>query len=123
MDLSLDQRVWNRAALESGGASPREGDRALAALLLAHGMIMNGGVVHALESLSSAEVEAAIAGYRFYSLLDVARLLAAAAEDLDGDEAADHADAKYAEAVRDDDALFERFRAVFTELPDLFSPA
>jgi hypothetical protein len=32
MDLPVEARVWNRAALESGGADPREGDRALAAL-------------------------------------------------------------------------------------------
>ena len=52
MQLSLADQIWNRAALESGGPAAREGDRALAALLLAHGMVMNGGVGHALEVLS-----------------------------------------------------------------------
>jgi hypothetical protein len=37
--------VWNRAALEGGGPEPREGDVALATLLRAHGLAMNGGVL------------------------------------------------------------------------------
>jgi hypothetical protein len=57
-ELSTADRVWNRAALDAGGSPPREGDRALAALLLAHGMIMNGGVDHAVEALSAEELAA-----------------------------------------------------------------
>jgi hypothetical protein len=47
--LLLADHVWNRAALDGGGPKPRDGDRALADLLLAHGLIMNGGLGHALE--------------------------------------------------------------------------
>jgi hypothetical protein len=65
-------RVWNRAALEAGGPSPAKGDRALAALLLAHGLVMNGGVHHALRCMQPAELMAAAEGFSFFSLADVA---------------------------------------------------
>ena len=45
--MTSADRVWNRAALEGGGASPGPGDRALASLLLVHGLVINGGVHHA----------------------------------------------------------------------------
>jgi hypothetical protein len=67
MGMTEANRVWNRAALEEGGRAPREGDRALAALLLAHGMVMNGGVQHATEALSADEMAAAAAGFRYFS--------------------------------------------------------
>ena len=68
-------KVWNRAALHRGGDSPRPGDSALAALLLAHGYAMNGGVAHAAECLGSDELRAACEGYAFFGLDDIARLL------------------------------------------------
>jgi hypothetical protein len=37
-----EMTVWNRAALQFGGASPREKDAMLSALLAVHGLIMNG---------------------------------------------------------------------------------
>jgi hypothetical protein len=51
-------KVWNRATLQSGGAAPKSGDRALAVLLLVHGLVMNGGVHHALESAQTSELRA-----------------------------------------------------------------
>ena len=40
--LTKADKVWNRAALESGRENPLPGDVALADLLQAHGMITNG---------------------------------------------------------------------------------
>jgi hypothetical protein len=82
--MTLDEAdlVWNRAALESGGPHARPGDRALAALLLAHGLAMNGGVEHAIETMFSHEFAAAISGYEFFSMPQVARLLQRIAEEL-----------------------------------------
>lgn len=120
MEASDEQKVWNRAALEAGGTEPREGDRALAALLLAHGMIMNGGIQRALESLSTEELEAAIGGYQFYSLDDAARLLTEALNEGIDDEK--EADERYAEAVPDDEAISARFRTVFAASRNVFSP-
>lgn len=55
MSRSQADAVWNRAALEGGGAHPKAGDSALPALLRAHGYIMNGGVHHVVECLSPEE--------------------------------------------------------------------
>lgn len=70
--------IWNRACLDFGGPSPAEGDRALAALLQAHGRVMSEGVVHALESLSVEELSEAIAGFRYFGLPRAAEVLAQA---------------------------------------------
>lgn len=117
MDLPVEVRVWNRAALESGGAEPREGDRALAALLLAHGLVMNGGVHHAVEVLSEDEIRAAISGFGFFSLAAVGRLFEEA-KTLD-EEAANQ---RYWALIPDDEAIDRRFRVVFLSSPDAFAP-
>ena len=72
--LSRQDKIWNRACLESGGPSPAAGDQALASLLLAHGLAMNGGVVHALECLSQAELAAAVAGFDYFDLAEASRV-------------------------------------------------
>jgi len=117
MDLPVEARVWNRAALESGGENPREGDRALAALLLAHGLVMNGGVHHALEVLSENEIHAAISGFGFFSLAPVGRLLQVA-QTLDEETA----NRQYWAFVPDDDAIDRQFRVIFRSSPDAFAP-
>lgn len=117
MDLSVEARVWNRAALESGGADPREGDRALAGLLSVHGLVMNGGVHHALEVLSPQEIRAARGGFQFFSLAPVGQLLDEA-ETLDEDVA----NQRYWALVPDDEAIERRFRAKFHQSPDAFAP-
>ena len=60
MKMTSADRVWNRAALEAGGDSPGLGDRALASLLLVHGLVMNGGVHRAIECVEPAELVAAV---------------------------------------------------------------
>jgi hypothetical protein len=64
--------VWNRALV--GCEKPGPGDRALAALLLAHGAAMNGGIMHAVESLDPSEIAAAIAAYEYFGLRQAAAL-------------------------------------------------
>ena len=117
MDLSIEARVWNRAALESGGANPREGDRALAALLLAHGLVMNGGVHHALEVLSEEEIREAISGFGFFSLAPIGQLLKEAPT-LDEEVA----NQRYWSFIPGDEAINRRFRVIFQSSPDAFAP-
>lgn len=112
--------VWNRAALEDGGAEPREGDRALASLLLIHGLVMNGGVQHAVETLSAAELTAGQRGFEFFGFHDVASLLSVAAAARDGDE--DELDREYAKLIPTDGALTSRFKELFLMLPERFAP-
>jgi hypothetical protein len=117
MEQSLADRIWNRAALEGGGASPRAGDRALAAILLAHGFIMNGGVHHGLECLSPEELTAAKDGYMFLGFESVVRVL----ENAPGlDE--DVADAEYAKVIPEDSTIDRRFVELCARSPELFAP-
>jgi hypothetical protein len=115
--LTVEDMIWNRAALESGGPSPREGDIALAAVLAAHGLVMNGGVHHAVEVLSRTELTAALKGFRFLSLSGAADLLEIATT-LDEDVA----NRRYWDAIPDDGALQARYRAVYRSSPAAFSP-
>jgi len=104
--------IWNRAC-DGGGPNPRDGDRALAALLYAHGLIMNGGVLNAAEYLTRSELAAAQTGYQFFGLDAAARLLSHArqifetAEDLGSHEAV--LDRQYATLIPDDSFLVEQF--------------
>lgn len=67
--------IWHRA-LDVQPASGMPGDVAIWAVLLFHGTAMNGGVLHAVESNDEAEVTAAMDGYRWLGLTDVADLIA-----------------------------------------------
>ena len=50
----------------------------LAALMYAHGLVMNGGVLHAVEIMEDTELADAMSAYKFYSLTAVADLLSRA---------------------------------------------
>jgi len=121
MVLKERDLVWNRAALASVGKTPRKGDRALADLLRAHGMVMNGGVDHLLEVLSTAELQAAARGYRFFGFNDVASVLATVMASRGGD--LDEATRRYSFLVPTDGVIVERFHAVLESSPDTFAPA
>lgn len=120
MKLSQADRIWNRAAMEAGGLAPREGDRALSDLLLAHGMIMNGGMEHVRVALSPAEYAAGIAGYRYFGLEGVAATLEQAREAAD-EEALESLSGRYAKLVPDDGTLVGIFQARLAESPESFS--
>ena len=121
-------QVWNRASLDAGGPNPREGDRALAGLLLAHGLVMNGGVRHACSSLDPQELRAAASGYRFFGFEDIPALLERSALsdqselDKDVDDDGDPLDQEYWDIIPNDETIVERFHAMYTASPDRFSP-
>ena len=119
--MELDEKgcVWNRTALES---DPCEGDLALAGLLLAHGLVMNGGVEHALEVLSPAELEAAIAGFRYFTLDAVADLLAEASRGFSDDAEVEEVERRYGILISEDAVIGNRFEAVFALSPTAFAP-
>jgi hypothetical protein len=120
MNVSHQDQIWNRACLESGGASPAVGDRALAALLLAHGLVMNGGVVHALESLSSPEVFAAIAGFNYFGLSAASNVLQQSPDD--SEETEERFNQMYWAAVPNDEAVAHAFRIKLLATPEAFAP-
>lgn len=120
MPLSQTDAIWNRAALESGGNAARAGDRALADLLLAHGMVMNGGIGHAVEALSLEEFSAAVSGFRFFGFDEVALLLERALRTPEQD--LELADSSYGSLIPDDQVVVERFEACYCSSPEVFAP-
>ncbi len=118
--------IWNRAATENGGNAPSRGDIALSALLSAHGLAMNGGVLHAAELLTEDNLKAALDGYRFFGLDAVAELLVRARHLVGGGGELDviehQLDAEYEQYVPCDSELYGRFERHLRMCPADFSP-
>ena len=112
--------IWNRAATDYGGPTPAAGDRALAAVLLAHGIVMNGGVAHAREVLSQEQLTAAVSGFHYFGIPAAAEALSQSLADTD--EASDAADQAYWHAVPGDDMLGRAFRNKLLSAPEAFAP-
>jgi len=119
MKLSKQDQVWNRAALEAGGSSPAEGDLALANLLIAHGLVMNGGVQHAIECMSTEELGDSIAGFKYFGFLAAANALSQLPSNMEDSE--ESLNSAYWQAVPDDSALVHAFHLKLLANPDAFS--
>jgi hypothetical protein len=123
--LTEADMIWNRACGQDPVRS-LPGDRALADLLRAHGLAMNGGVLHAVECLGPGELSDAEAGYRFYGLDAVASLLSRARSILEaGGELGSHEpllDREYAAQIPSDSSLFERFEQRLKSSPSEHAP-
>jgi hypothetical protein len=99
-------------------------------MVLAHSLAMNGGVLHAVESLNSDDLAGAIAGYRFFALDAAATLLDEVAEEArvaaGDDDALDtlgaSADERYAAIIPDDDVLITAFEARYRDDAGEFAP-
>ena len=124
-ELTVADRIWNRACGEDPlRALP--GDRALADLLLAHSLAMNGGVLHAVECMTAEELSDAEAGYRFFgldgaaSLLSRARRVFSAGDSLERHERS--LDIEYARMIPSDRSLADRFEERFKSHPADFAP-
>jgi hypothetical protein len=115
-------RIWNRAAVESGGPTPREGDKALAAVLEAHGYVMNGGVFHAVECLGPERLRLSCEGYIYFGLREIASVFDAAAEAEETDETEDAFNNAYWTHAQDDEVIAERFERDITANPERYAP-
>ncbi|MGY1713135.1 hypothetical protein ACI78R_01635 [Geodermatophilus sp. SYSU D01106] len=123
--------VWDRAC-DPDTPAPLPGDAALAAVLLCHGMAMNGGLLHAVEGLEPGQRAAAVAGFRLLGLEaaadaveDVARQAAVLREDdLDAAERLEvEAGRRYDAALPEWDATIEQaFRAHLAAHPEAYAP-
>jgi hypothetical protein len=122
--------IWNRATT-GGGESPREGDIALAASLAFHGLVMNGGVLHAFEVLSAEELGRARDGFTWLGMPEVAHFLedtarSIAETDWDDNDAGDaleaSTDESYDRVLPSDQALEDAFRRLLAERPQSFDP-
>lgn len=123
--MTIADEIWNRALAEPADELG-PGDRALAAMLLVHGLVMNGGVHHALESVDADEWSAAIAGYAYFGCDDVAAFFRGAGNDpmltAWTDETEMSANERYETLVPNDAHLVARFEDVFRERGDQFAP-
>jgi hypothetical protein len=130
--VSDADEIWNRAC-DPFAPFSHPGDAALAAVLLCHGMAMNGGLLHAVEGLEPDQRERAVAGYRLLGLdaaadavVDVARSAAALPADDDpeaGERLEEEANRRYDEALPEWDETIDRaFRAHLGRHPEAYAP-
>lgn len=122
--------IWNRAALESGGQTPGAGDTALAAALRLHSSAMSGGVLDAVDNMTDEELDAAEAGYRWLHVPAASEAIAAVRRAIADGALADpdrasalelSSDNHYDEAIENDGALDNAFRARLATDPDAFA--
>ena len=124
-ELTKADLIWNRGC-NGEITDPLAGDMALAAMLLAHNLAMNGGVLHAVGYLEPEDLADAESGYRYFGLAAAADLLREAktisetVEDLDLLEA--ELDRRYRALIPDDSALVERFEASLHRNPAEYAP-
>jgi len=123
--------IWNRAALERGGASPGVDDRALADVLAFQGLAMNGGVLDAVERTSAADLARTGAAFRWFGLEAINNPLASVRreiragvlEELDRAEALElGADRDYEAILPSDESLATVFRRRLEDDPSAFCP-
>jgi hypothetical protein len=86
--------------------------------MLAHGYVMNGGVLHAIAGLSPDTLRAACAGYRYFGFDSVADLLATGAASL-SERAADDA---YHRWIASDSVIGAAFSAHRARSPESYAP-
>jgi hypothetical protein len=123
-EATTQETIWNRAC-GNGAAAPGPGDTALAALLTFHGMVMNVGVLDAIQSLTAEELAAARAGYRYFDFANVAGVIGAGqqaiAQGLDLALLETTLDEAYG-AIVEDGALMGAFAAHFEREPAAYAP-
>jgi hypothetical protein len=125
--------IWNRAC-DVRFEPVRAGDRALAAVIGFHGLLMSGGLSHGL-AVDFGQADRAATGFRFLGAGDLGQLVedacavgAALADDPDA-ELTDEQEARLAELERryngllpSDSRLLEIFGSYLTGHPEQFEP-
>jgi hypothetical protein len=141
--MTDEDLIWNRAS-EPLAELQAPGDRALQALLVLHGYVMNGGLYSAMYGLSFEELGAAAEGFDYFGRTDVADILrdatstvfpGGAIEDPERREAVvdefqeqdperlDGLDDDYHRLVPSDEALVQAFRERLRAAPEDFAAA
>lgn len=120
MQPSRQDEIWNRASLEAGGPAAAVGDRALASLLLAHSLAMNGGVVQAIGCLSKLELAAAIFGFNYFGLVGASHVFEQVPDD--SEETEERLNQMYSQVVPNDETLAKAFRVKLLASPHAFAP-
>lgn len=131
MSTHVDE-IWNRALdLDSPAAATHPGDAALLTVLTFHGLVMNGGLLNAVELHVNDDVypaDAVVDAYRFFALEDAAGAIDNAVleqreishdDDEDEDDAEERIDATY---TLDDTDIEDALRVALVNDPDAFAP-
>jgi hypothetical protein len=118
--------IGNRAEHHQSESPLAKGDRALTAVLRAHGLVMNGGVFNSVEVMTRDEFNEALGGYRFFGLSEVSELLARAfvlvqREGADIGSQEQSFDAEYERLIPDDSFLFSVFEKYLQAQPADFA--
>lgn len=132
---TLADIVWDRALdLASPAEATHPGDAALLTVLTFHGLVMNGGLLNAVELHAHDDVypsDAVVDAYRFLGLEDAAAAIDNAVleqrdlvsrddvEDEDLDDAEERIDATY---TLDDDDLSAALAVALANDPEAFAP-
>ena len=130
-ELSAADAIWDRST-DPDAPTTHPGDAALVAVLLCHGMAMNGGLLHACQGLEPDQRERAVAGYRLLGLdaaadavEDVARQAAALDEDdlAAAERLEEEAGRRYDAALPEWDETIDRaFREHLRRHPEQYAP-
>ena len=128
---SAADAIWNRSC-DPDAPTTYPGDAALVAVLLCHGMAMNGGLLHSCEALEPDQRAAAVAGFRLLGLDDAAEAVAEVsrrAEALGGDlgeageQLEEEANRAYEAALPGMDETVDRaFRSHLERHPEAYAP-
>lgn len=130
MSTHVDE-IWNRALeLDSPAAATHPGDAALLTVLTFHGLVMNGGLLNAVEMHMNDDVypvDAVVDAYRFFGLEDAGGAIDNAVLELreianDEDDEADAEERIDATYTLDDTDVEDALRIVLTNDPDAFAP-
>ncbi|GEP49236.1 hypothetical protein FVP74_09220 [Microbacterium saccharophilum] len=133
MSTHVDE-IWNRALdLDSPAAATHPGDAALLTVLTFHGLVMDGGLLNAVELHMNDDVypvDAVVDAYRFFGLEDAGGAIDNAvlelrerASDEDGEDDEDAAEERIdATYTLDDTDVEDALRVVLTNDPDAFAP-
>lgn len=112
--------IWNRACANLGTGL---GDRHLRALLLVHGMVMNGGPHHAADVCSAEQIAAAVEAADYFHLTSLAPLIGDLPAAKDDDAADERLSEAYNYLVPGDSTFFEAFANRYAASPEDFEKA
>ena len=129
MRPDADTAIWNRACERAGLAGARAGDTALTRMILADGLVQNGGVLHAVEVLGE-ELPLACDAYRFFGLPEgadvferAARWMGAVRTTVEAEEEAEGAFNRAYWDFEKKKSLLDAFHEHLALHPELYDPA
>lgn len=121
--LTKADRVWNRVCTYPEPPGLRRGDKALYAMLRAHGLICNGGVYHCVKDcLNAKELQAAMDGYRYFGLEQAAKVIKRAQRSAWTGRSEGAMDRAYDKIIHTDSVLVRIFEEHYAKHSEAYAP-